>query len=265
MFNEEDFEDGADFVDDNAAAILPARQYASAVGLRICLIKNDGMLEVTFEGSDGATAQWKFCGLEVENGSPMTASASTQTDTDPKRCLLCGVKPAISLGENNEARRTRKQEDREFDARAYEKLFKISWSRTEAKVDVLPDRPTPSSTRMGQVDKQLSLSNTSNSEEHSTGSGAKRKVQASPDVSPPLHKRAKSTHDSPSWPPHLYVTCSRGLPSFKGQIGTLHIDVQEGSMWFEGWYGKEHMRKFERKQVDLRNPTSKLVEILFLF
>jgi hypothetical protein len=67
----------------------------------------------------------------------------------------------------------------------------------------------------------------------------------------PSHKRSKSSHDPLSWPNDLYMTCIRTRPISKSDIGTLHIDLVEGTVWFEGWYGKENARTFEKKQVDL--------------
>ncbi|KAF1939095.1 hypothetical protein EJ02DRAFT_266027 [Clathrospora elynae] len=34
------------------------------------------------------------------------------------------------------------------------------------------------------------------------------------------------------------MTCFRTSPIFKAGVGTSHIDVQEDSVWFEGWYGR---------------------------
>jgi hypothetical protein len=86
----------------------------------------------------------------------------------------------------------------------------------------------------------------------------KRKASATPIATEPLNKRARSTHDTPPWPRHIYTECFRNTPIFKGDVGVLHIDVEAGTVWFEGWYGKEHMRVQERKQIDLRDKTSKL-------
>jgi hypothetical protein len=87
-----------------------------------------------------------------------------------------------------------------------------------------------------------------------TSSVLKRK--ASTTLDQPVNKRAKSTHNSQQWPRHLYMDCFRNMPIFKGDVGTLHIDVQEGTAFFEGWYGKEGMRVQERKQIDLRDMSS---------
>lgn len=85
----------------------------------------------------------------------------------------------------------------------------------------------------------------------------KRKTSSSPAPSAPLHKRAKSTHDGPPWPRHLYMACFRSYPIFNGDVGMLHIDVEKATVWFEGWYGRPHSRRFERRQLDLRDPLSK--------
>jgi hypothetical protein len=90
-----------------------------------------------------------------------------------------------------------------------------------------------------------------------TTTDLKRRASPTPTSTEPLSKRAKSSHNSEPWPRHLYMTCYRNIPSFKGDVGTLHIDLDHGTVWFEGWYGKEHTRVYERKQIDVRDKLSK--------
>jgi hypothetical protein len=90
-----------------------------------------------------------------------------------------------------------------------------------------------------------------------TNPDLKRKAPVLSEGTKPFNKRAKSTHDSKPWPRHLYMKCNRKKPNFKGGDGVLHIDVHEGEVWFEGWYGRQGMRVYERKQVDLHDETSK--------
>lgn len=53
---------------------------ASAVGLKLKLVKNNGILDIQFQGRDGSTAHWTFRALqEAGNKTGMYASASTQT------------------------------------------------------------------------------------------------------------------------------------------------------------------------------------------
>ena len=70
-------------------------------------------------------------------------------------------------------------------------------------------------------------------------------------------RRRPMAHPSPPWPNHLYMTCFRTQPISKSDIGTLHIDLVEGTAWFEGWHGKEDTRVFERKQINIRCHSSK--------
>jgi hypothetical protein len=63
---------------------------ASAVGVQLRLIKNDGVLKMEFEGRDGATADWTFEGLALVDGGRMVAAAVTQTEVDGKKCVVCG-------------------------------------------------------------------------------------------------------------------------------------------------------------------------------
>jgi hypothetical protein len=55
----------------------------------------------------------------------------------------------------------------------------------------------------------------------------KQKASTTLDSREPLHKRAKSGHDSLTWPRNLYKTCFRSYPIFKGDTGTVHNDVKE--------------------------------------
>jgi hypothetical protein len=53
---------------------------ASAIGLKLKLVRNDGLLQVRYEGRDGGTAKWTFNGLqETSRQSAMYASAGSQT------------------------------------------------------------------------------------------------------------------------------------------------------------------------------------------
>ncbi|EAT91685.2 hypothetical protein SNOG_00190 [Parastagonospora nodorum SN15] len=65
----------ADDVDFNMAGTA-----VSAVGLDIKLVKNDGIIEMQYQGEGGNTAEWAFDGLqETSRQSGMYASATTQT------------------------------------------------------------------------------------------------------------------------------------------------------------------------------------------
>ncbi|KAH7405853.1 hypothetical protein DE146DRAFT_753847 [Phaeosphaeria sp. MPI-PUGE-AT-0046c] len=87
----------------------------------------------------------------------------------------------------------------------------------------------------------------------------KRKASSSPSLAAPLHKCAKSKHNSSAWPRHLYMQCYRTFPMSKEDMGILHIDVETATVWFEWWHGRPHNLVFERKQCDLRDPYTKIV------
>lgn len=86
-----DFEDASGDEDDTEKP-PPKKPGAeiSAVGTRLRLLKNEGLLRMVFEGEEGASADWSFEGLGFVAGKPMLASASTQTHTDPDKCSTCG-------------------------------------------------------------------------------------------------------------------------------------------------------------------------------
>jgi hypothetical protein len=62
---------------------------ASAVGFRIRLLKNSGVLKIKFCGKDGAMADWTSDGLALAHGGRMMAAAASQTFVDADKCLLC--------------------------------------------------------------------------------------------------------------------------------------------------------------------------------
>ncbi|CAO2657315.1 Nn.00g034410.m01.CDS01 [Neocucurbitaria sp. VM-36] len=189
--NEEDFEDNAEIIDNDAEDKLASGTLASAVGLEFCLMKNEGVLKVSFKGKTGGIAEWTF------------NDSVTQTDMDIVRASTL----AIHTGTMTET----------LDG------------HTQATNSVYHSK-------LDKSTQQRDL---------------KRKAQATEPVETQCHRRAKSTHDGPPWPRHLYMTCHRTFPIFKGEKGTLHIDLKHCTAWFEGWYGRDHMRVFERKQLDL--------------
>ena len=184
ILNEEDFEDSADSLDDYAAAALASGLNASAVGLQLCLIKNDGNLKVSFQGKNGGWAEWTFRGMKIENGSRMIASAFTKTENNPTQCSVCG--------EERETRSGVSDEEVQTDT----KQSKDSASQTDGYINRCLDQHTAASTQTDQLNEQLPTSRPSKPQEPSPGTPLKRKAQADPDDQPPLHKRAKSTHNS---------------------------------------------------------------------
>jgi hypothetical protein len=326
---------------------------ASAVGIQLRLIKNDGSLKIEFEGRDGAVADWAFEGLALIDGRRMVAGAATQTDVDLQKCVVCkeekgevvqvksgetqtdtaatqsvGVQTATQakssagvqvtpqeiplhrqvpgaveiLGRfidspaakkllerglrdlRTRMRRSKKIFDRSLRARKYYYILEGELQNespntaSETKAGgpisavktgepIMPNKAISSTyTNVGTQtepsnDAQVSPNHevrTKGTTTTTTNSDLKRKASATPIPTGPLHKRAKSTHDAQPWPRHIYMECFRNAPIFKGDVGVLHIDVEAGTVWFEGWYGKEHTRVHERKQIDLRDRTSEL-------
>jgi hypothetical protein len=324
---------------------------ASAVGVQLRLIRNDGVLKVEFEGTGGSSANWKFDGLSLTEGGWMVGSAATQTEGGLAECPTCGVdmmeivevkdeetqtdamimhttetqtklsSPAVSetqnaymeehlqqelarqrgyqfvprrdhldekypnaadiLGDKSEewavvtilkscAEQGRTVSDHQmFNIRDVIEevpaasmlplvLLEHLWYKTEAQfhaasapfVSSNPDATLETGDASDRTQSTKSLSET-------TAQALKRKASSVSTTPKPHAKRTKTTHDSNPWPGHLYVDCYRVIPLFKGDVGRLHIDLHEGTVWFEGWYGKDHMRVWERKQFDLRDKNSK--------
>ncbi|KAF1913645.1 hypothetical protein BDU57DRAFT_502319 [Ampelomyces quisqualis] len=234
-FDESDLDDESHSTSDSEIPRdqLKAGIDASGVGVQLRLFKNDGVLRIEFEGKTGSTAVWTFEGLELPNGGSLVAAATTQTKFDPKECVICGATKTKILEMKHEETQTAAPSVKSTDKQTTMEITSTS-TGVETNCSLMK--------RKGSV---------------TTSPGLKRKTSSPPEASPLLHKRAKSKHDSPPWPRHLYTTCFRSYPIFRGDVGTLHIDVQEATVWFEGWFGKPHARIFERKQFDLRDPCSK--------
>jgi hypothetical protein len=233
----EDFEDCADELDDDAATVSEPALELSAVGLSLCLFKNDGVLKITLEGGHGGVVDWTFQGLRSLNEGSMMACAFTQTI--PEAPLCCGglrlVPPKLSIS-TIQASDTYPTPERVVQP-------PFSGLSTMSTIETLPVE-SPAKHNLPSMELDVGPSAVEK------GNELKRKVAQDVERLPP-HKRSKSSHDSPSWPNHLYMTCNRTRPISKSDIGTLHIDLVEGTVWFEDWYGKENARTFERKQVDL--------------
>lgn len=250
-FNEEDFEDGANTLDHTAVAKLKSGILASAIGLELCLTKNEGVLKMVFEGKTGGTATWIFNGIEVMYGGRVTASACTQTDIDPSRCSSCGEENILRSVVVSREMQTDK-ENKNAQEKTQTNIGQLNYTGVQTDVSILRghELSTRSHTLTGAVGGHMQTAT-------SMQKDRKRKAQATEDIEPLLDKRAKSTHDSRPWPRHLYMTCRRITPTFKGDVGTLHIDVAKGTVWVEGWYDYNDMRVFEKKQLDLRDAASK--------
>ncbi|KAI4670484.1 uncharacterized protein J4E79_000766 [Alternaria viburni] len=244
-----DFEDSADEVFDDTTTEMRSSLELSAVGLGLRLIKNDGMLKVNYQGENGGVVDWTFQGLRCSSVGSMTACAFTQTmpevavqselsnstiqtvSTDP--ILERIVQPPVSG------------------------LSIISTTETRPVKPIVKPMIKPAITTKFPKEEPGIFSSMVDKE-----SGLKRK--ATEDVEQPKpHKLAKTSHESPPpWPAHLYMTCCRMQPVSQSPTGNLHIDLREGTVWFEGWHGKAEARIFEKRQVNLRDsseqrPTSR--------
>jgi len=232
--NEEDFEENADELDEETVAALEPGLKASTVGLSLRLIKNDGVLYVSFEEEHGGV-DWTFQGLR---GIDMDCSF-TQTISEVT------VRPELS---NSTIQTVSTKPIRERIVQPPASGLSII-STTETR----PVKPMmkPAITIKPPNVKLNSGSSTVNKENSLKRKAAEEVEQPKPP------KLAKSKHNSPLWPGHIYMECSRVYPTSKG-VGFLHIDLIEGKVWSEGWHGKAEARIFEKRQVDLRDPLSKL-------
>ncbi|KAF3046221.1 hypothetical protein E8E11_003274 [Didymella keratinophila] len=267
--SESDIEDTSDndaTASDTVAPVKPGID-VNAGGIRLCLLKNDGHLQMKFQGRDGNSAEWHFDGMSTEK---VSSSAGTQTPIDIDECVLCGHEATLP----SETRDSAVQTDV---ATVHEVTFSAeagsqTTSQHEAKVEVIAvakseqDRTTrkiPNPTNDGSCQTDLSVSSkfaldiTTDSLAKPTTT-LKRKASPTPQVSKAVHKRAKSTQSSRPWPSTTYMTCQREHPVRKGDIGQLIIDIAGGSVWYEDTHGKPGPLTQERKQVDFSHDSARV-------
>jgi hypothetical protein len=247
ILDDEDFEDSADEIDPASVQYLESRSEASTVGLSLGLIKNDGVLRITYEGKHGVVANWTFEGL---NETRMVASAFTQTDPEVSRIRgdlhTTSLKLSISTIQTM-ATHPRPQQICQSIRSGFSVISNVA------------TRPISGNTKQKE-EAQSPTSPTTNEKD------LKRK--ASPEIPTCFaHKLARSEHNSPSWPNHLFMACYRTQPVHNGDVGVLHIDLVAGTVWFEGWSGKAHISQqtYVRKQVDLRSPSSKSTKTKYTY
>lgn len=270
---------------------------ASAVGCHLRLVKNDGLLKVKYEGRDGSTAEWSFLGLTTSGGEGIVATAATQTFTDPSKCPICGNDKSVVLEVKNRETQTEIEAMQSIGIQTKTEAAKtstgvqtMSMAELSSPQQAQQYSPIPESsvglpvagtitrvvqsatirgpnsktttsidTQTGPIEKP---GNHSPAAENATSSNnRKRKASSSYLARPPLHKNAKSEHNSEYWPRHLYMRCFRTTPRFLLDDCVLHIDVQEGTVWFEGWQDSKYNcydSRYEGMAYDLKDPLSKL-------
>lgn len=237
----------------------------SAVGICSQLLKNEGLLRMSFEGQDGDSAEWSFHGLDLGAGKPLHASASTQTHADPNKCSTCGRDTAT----------TKQMQD--FDTQTDVTVSKIVAIQTSvvqtAEVSFMTEASVQSEVEPESVNSQvqnISMQNrtsikpsTLNSTyiqsiaANSPSQHLKRETPPEPHAATPVHKRAKSKHNSLHWPQRSHMVCWREKPITKGDLAKLIIDIEKATVSYEKKCGKDYAPIREIKQIDLRAPDNK--------
>ncbi|CAN9258221.1 hypothetical protein CC77DRAFT_1056667 [Alternaria alternata] len=220
---EEDFEDTADELEAEALEKLEPGVEASVEGLSLRLIKNDGVLNIVYEGKDGEIVDWKFQGL-----TGMMASVSTQTVSETQPKLSTSTIHAMAIDPAPQ---------------------RMTWPLRSklSSISSIETRPIKTLTKdEEEVPARAAVGAGENEHEHKKTKHTLR--------SPP-HELARTTHESRPWPNHLFMACYRLRPISESDIGILHIDLVEGTVWYEAWHGRAHVSQqtYMRKQVDLRN------------
>lgn len=270
VLSETDFEDTSSDGDSDAGRPLISRPGAdaSAVGISLRILKNEGLLCMTFRGEDGGSADWSFEGL---NTKPILASATTQTYVNPDKCCTCErghVTPDLMPDHYTQ---TDTVDSKDFGTQTDTTCAAEVSSTVEAGVQS-NTRPGPVKSESHSVSTQTGSSTHPSTTKPSfnqiipagnSSQSPKRKAAPEPHAATPVHKRAKSKHDSPPWPQRIYMDCWREKPISRGDIGKLIIDLENATASYESNYGKHHARTTETKQIDLRAPdrTSHLVSI----
>ncbi|KAF2632881.1 hypothetical protein BU25DRAFT_85121 [Macroventuria anomochaeta] len=220
----------------------------SAVGIQLHLLRNDGLLRMWFEGREGCTADWTFDGLKATTNGRMTASAGAQTCVDLDKCILCGIKETKRSDMRNCASQTEvvTVQSVSFSADAAQQTTKESrW------LDNLSPRATPAPRT--SMKAALATMRNGTSQKESTKEVAirsKRRALSPPHSDVPLHKRAKSRHDSKPWPRVIYMDCYRTYPNSHG-AGLLVIDIEKATVTYEDHYKTKVANHTEQRQIHL--------------
>ncbi|CAN9350933.1 unnamed protein product [Alternaria alternata] len=227
---EEDFEDTADELEAEALEKLEPGVEASVEGLSLRLIKNDGVLNIVYEGKDGEIVDWKFQGL-----TGMMASVSTQTVSETQPKLSTSTIHAMAIDPAPQ---------------------RMTWPLRSklSSISSIETRPIKTLTKdEEEVPARAAVGAGENEHEHKKTKHTLR--------SPP-HELARTTHESRPWPNHLFMACYRLRPISESDVGILHIDLVEGTVWYEAWHGRAHVSQqtYMRKQVDLRNVSTAIQE-----
>ena len=264
VLDDEDFDDGADDVDFGFVQKPGFGLEASAVGLSLRLIKNDGVLKTTYQGRSGGVVDWTFRGLD---DGRMVASASTQTEpeipSDHGGMEILLPKLSISMFQTTITNPTPERMETPLPRLFISPIQTITTTPTPERIvqpplsglsiiSTMETRPirVPVNRR-----KEVPASHPTKIK---NSDSKHRLIQVSPQ---PISR--KLARDSTSWPNHLFMACCRTQPIHNGEVGVLHIDLTEGTVWFEGWSGRAHInqRTYIRKEVDLRNASSESIPI----
>ncbi|CAN9324024.1 unnamed protein product [Alternaria alternata] len=227
---EEDFEDTADELEAEALEKLEPGVEASVEGLSLRLIKNDGVLNIVYEGKDGEIVDWKFQGL-----TGIMASVSTQTVSETQPKLSTSTIHAMAIDPAPQ---------------------RMTWPLRSklSSISSIETRPIKTLTKdEEEVPARAAVGARENEHKHKKTKHTLR--------SPP-HELARTTHESRPWPNHLFMACYRLRPISESDVGILHIDLVEGTVWYEAWHGRAHVSQqtYMRKQVDLRNVSTAIQE-----
>lgn len=185
----DDFREGADDYDDQMHGNQDKGIHVSAVGLRMCLTKNEGILNVQYRGESGGSVDWTIRAMEMERGGYVNASASTQTYE------------AMAVNEHGRDISQPRMTSSSIQAVSIDTVAPQKTKRRCASASTM--------THTNEPDPSWSVAMAPHVKENpkrtlfEPKAGLKRRAGDVAEGVTSLHKRAKSMHDTPPWPRHL--------------------------------------------------------------
>jgi hypothetical protein len=244
----EDFDETADELDAEAFGRLEPGLEARTEGLNLRLIKNDGVLKIAYEDNHGGVVDWTFQGL-----TRMMASTSTQTMSE---VLQPKIAERMIQPSQSELSIISTIESHPMPARVTQPLR--SELSTISAIESYPiETPIGNPIEVPTKHQEEVLTQAEVVDKDKNKDLKRKKNKYAPLLL--THELARSTHNSRPWPNHLFMACYLNYPKSQSEVGVLHIDLTDGTVWFEAWHGRAHVSQqtYVRKQVDLRNASSK--------
>jgi len=243
--HEVDFEDAEGFVKDEEVEGIQGID-ASAVGLKLTLVKNVGHLEMSFTGTDGGSASWIFEGLkELGRAGVMYATAGIQTSASVMVDGEMQTEAAASTSSSTQTEPTPSEND---------------------AIDVESSIPTNPQAAMVDASTmtQITVPESANTSPNPSGAQPEKKRKWSTISSTPI-PASTETITSPPTPlsspntRYLFLWGYKRFPLQSKNYGALRIDTQAHQVIWQERSG-DYPWKWEKWEcnIDLREPKRKI-------